>query len=91
MSSKIIKIFKKTSNSPKIILKCHAFSKKSLAVIASPPLSLVELKYGGFVSVNLDPSLPKRKLYQNLCGLGVLNAPERLQVEMDGERLNNYF
>jgi hypothetical protein len=35
---------------------------------------LVERKYGGFVSVNLDPSLPQRKLYQNLCGLGVVNA-----------------
>jgi hypothetical protein len=52
---------------------------------------LVEKKYGGFVSVNLDPSFPQRKLYQNLRGLGAVNAPERLQVEMDVERLNNYF
>jgi hypothetical protein len=52
---------------------------------------LVEKKYGGFVSVNLDPSFPQRKLYHNLRGLGVVNAPERLQVEMDVERLNNYF
>jgi hypothetical protein len=43
------------------------------------------------VSVNLDPSLPQRKLYQNLRGLEVVNAPERVQVEMDVERLNNYF
>jgi hypothetical protein len=43
------------------------------------------------VSVNLDPSLPQGKLYHNLRGLGVFNAPERLQVEMDVERLNNYF
>jgi hypothetical protein len=52
---------------------------------------LVERKDGGFVSVNLDPSLPQRKLYQNLRGLGVVNAPERLEVEIDVERLNNYF
>jgi hypothetical protein len=52
---------------------------------------LVERKYGGFVSVNLDSRLPQWKLYQNLYGLRVVNAPERLQVEMDVERLNNYF
>jgi hypothetical protein len=33
--------------------------------------------YGSSVSVNLDLSLPQRKLYHNL----VINAPERLQVE----------
>jgi hypothetical protein len=43
------------------------------------------------VSVNLQPSLPQWKLYQNFRGLGVVNAPERPQVEMDVERLNNYF
>jgi hypothetical protein len=52
---------------------------------------LVKRKYCGFVSVNLDPSLPQQKLYQSLRGLGVVNAPERLQVEMDVERLINYF
>jgi hypothetical protein len=52
---------------------------------------LVERKYGGFASVNLDPSLLQRKLYQNLRGLGVVNAPERLQVEVDVERLINLF
>jgi hypothetical protein len=31
---------------------------------------LVERKYGDFVSVNLDTSLPQWKLYQNLRGLG---------------------
>jgi hypothetical protein len=49
----------------------------------------VERKYGGFVSVNLDSSLPS--LYQNLYGLEVVNAPKRLKVEMDVERLNSYF
>jgi hypothetical protein len=34
----------------------------------------------------LDPSLPQRKLCQNLLELGVVDATERLQVE----RLNNY-
>jgi hypothetical protein len=52
---------------------------------------VVERKYGCFVAVNLYPSLPQRKLYQNLRGLEVVNAPERLQVEMDVERLDNYF
>jgi hypothetical protein len=52
---------------------------------------LVEREYGGFVSVYLDPSLPQRKLYQNLRVLGFVNAPERPQVELDVERLNNYF
>jgi hypothetical protein len=42
------------------------------------------------VSVNLVSS-PSRKFYQTLRGLGVVNAPDRLQVEMDVERLNNYF
>jgi hypothetical protein len=51
---------------------------------------LVKRKYGVFVSVKLDPSRPQRKLYQNLRGLGVVYAPERPQVEMDVERLNNY-
>jgi hypothetical protein len=48
--------------------------------------SLVERKYGSFVSVNLDPS-PQRKLYQIRRGLEVVNAPERLQVEMDVEHM----
>jgi hypothetical protein len=43
------------------------------------------------VSVNLNPSLPQRKLYQNLRGLGIVNAPEKLQAEMVVERLNNYL
>jgi hypothetical protein len=52
---------------------------------------LVKRKYGGFVSVNLDPSLPQRKLYHKLLELEVVNAPEKLQVAMDVDRLNNYF
>jgi hypothetical protein len=52
---------------------------------------LFERKNGGFVSVNLDPSRPQRKHYQNLRALGVVNIFERLQIEMDVERLNNYL
>jgi hypothetical protein len=33
----------------------------------------------------------EQKLYQNLRGLGVVNAPKIPQVEMDVEHLNNYF
>jgi hypothetical protein len=35
---------------------------------------VVERKYGSFLSVNLVPSFPQRKLYQNLRGLRVVNA-----------------
>jgi hypothetical protein len=52
---------------------------------------LVKRKYGGFVTVNLDPSLPQRKLHENLCDLGIVNAPERFQVEMDVERFLQLF
>jgi hypothetical protein len=48
---------------------------------------LIERKYVGFVSVNLDPSLPQWKFYQNLRRLGVVNAPESPHVEMNAERL----
>jgi hypothetical protein len=51
---------------------------------------LVERKYGGFVSVNLDLSLPQRKALPKPAWT-IVNAPERPQVEMDVERLNNYF
>jgi hypothetical protein len=52
---------------------------------------LVKRKYGGDASVNLAFSLLQRKFNQNLRRLGVVNAPERLQIEMGVERLNNYF
>jgi hypothetical protein len=46
---------------------------------------LVERKYGGFVSVNLDPSLPQQKLHTNLRRLGVVNALEPLKdFKLDG-------
>jgi hypothetical protein len=46
---------------------------------------LVERKYGGFVSVKLDPSLPQRKLHSHLRRLGVVNALEPLKdFKLDG-------
>jgi hypothetical protein len=51
----------------------------------------VERKYVGVVSVNLSPSLPQQRLYRNLHLLWVVNAPERLQVEVYIERVNHYF
>jgi hypothetical protein len=53
----------------------------------------VERKYVGVVSVNLNPSPPQQRLYRDLhlLWVWVVNAPERLQVEVDVERLNTYF
>jgi hypothetical protein len=42
---------------------------------------LMERKYSDFVSVNLDPGLPPKKLYDNLRRLCVIN----------GERFSNLF
>jgi hypothetical protein len=39
--------------------------------------ALVERKYSQFVSMNLDPGVPPRKLNDNLRRLGVINGPER--------------
>jgi hypothetical protein len=44
---------------------------------------LVERKYSEFVSVNLDPGLPPRKLYDNLRRLGVINGSERFNGDVD--------
>jgi hypothetical protein len=51
----------------------------------------VERKYSQFVSINLDLSLPPRKLYDNLRRLGVINGPERFSGDVDVERLSNFF
>jgi hypothetical protein len=52
---------------------------------------LVERKYSEFVSVNLHPGLPPKKLYDNLRRLGVINGPERLSGDVDVELLSNIF
>jgi hypothetical protein len=51
--------------------------------------ALVERKYSEFVSVNLDPDLPPRKLYENLRRLGV-NSPERFNDDIDVELLSSF-
>jgi hypothetical protein len=43
------------------------------------------------VSVNLDSSLPQQKLYQNLHRLGVINAPEILEVTVVGKTEKLFF
>jgi hypothetical protein len=53
--------------------------------------ALVERKYSEFVSVNFDPGLPSKKLYDNLRRLGVINGPERFDGDVDVERLSNFF
>jgi hypothetical protein len=54
-------------------------------------VALLERKYSEFVSVNLDPGLPSRKLYNNLRRLGVINGPERFNGDVDVERLSSCF
>jgi hypothetical protein len=53
--------------------------------------ALVERKYSEFVSVNLDPGLPPKKLYDNLRRLGVINGPERSNGDVDVDRLSSFF
>jgi hypothetical protein len=53
--------------------------------------ALLERKYSQFVSINLNPDLPPRKLYDNLRRLGVINGPERFGGDVDVERLSSFF
>jgi hypothetical protein len=53
--------------------------------------ALLESKYSQFVSINLNPDLPPRKLYDNLRRLGVINGPERFGGDVDVERLSSFF
>jgi hypothetical protein len=52
--------------------------------------ALVERRYSEFVSVNLDPGLPLRKLNDNLRRLGVINCSDRLTGYVDVERLSSF-
>jgi hypothetical protein len=36
-----------------------------------------------FVSINLDPDLPPKKLCSNLRQLGVINGSNKVEVEVD--------
>jgi hypothetical protein len=51
----------------------------------------VERKYSEFVSVNLDPGILSKKLYDNLRRLGVINGPERFNRDVYVERLSSFF
>jgi hypothetical protein len=51
--------------------------------------ALVERKYSQFFSVNLDPGLPLRKLYDNLRRLGVI--AEMFNDDVDVKRLSSFF
>jgi hypothetical protein len=53
--------------------------------------ALVKRKYSQFVSINLDPGQPPRRLYDNLRRLGVINGPERFSGDVDVERLSSFF
>jgi hypothetical protein len=52
--------------------------------------ALVERKYPEFVSVNLDPGLLPRKLYDNLRKLGVIYRAEKFG-DVDVQRLSYFF
>jgi hypothetical protein len=52
--------------------------------------ALVERRYSEFVSVNLDPGLPLRKLNDNLRRLGVINGSDRFTGYVDVERLSSF-
>jgi hypothetical protein len=53
--------------------------------------TLVERKYFQFVSINLDPGLPPKKLYDNLRRLGVINGPEKFNGDDHVERFSSFF
>jgi hypothetical protein len=53
--------------------------------------ALVERKYSQFVSINLEPGLPPKKLYDNLRRLGFNNGLERFIGDVDVERLSSFF
>jgi hypothetical protein len=52
---------------------------------------LLDARRSAFVSVNLDPDLPPKKLYSNLRQLGVINGSNRVEDEVDVERMNQFF
>jgi hypothetical protein len=53
--------------------------------------ALVERKYSQFVSINLDPGLPPKKLYDNLRRLGFINGLDRFIGDVDVEWLSSFF
>jgi hypothetical protein len=53
--------------------------------------SLLDGRRAAFVSINLDPDLPPKMLYSNLRQLGVINGSNKVEVEVDVERMNQFF
>jgi hypothetical protein len=53
--------------------------------------SLLDTRRSVFVSINLDPDLPPKKLYSNLRQLGVINGSNKVEVEVDVERMINFL
>jgi hypothetical protein len=44
---------------------------------------LLDACRSAFWSINLDPDLPPKKLYSNLCQLGVIDGSNKVEVEVD--------
>jgi hypothetical protein len=75
-------------------LACESFCRHHASLLSAGRHAdaLVERKYSQFVSVNLDPDLSPRKLYDNnLRRLGVINGPERFNGDVDVERPSSFF
>jgi hypothetical protein len=52
---------------------------------------LLDARRTAFVSINLDPDLPPKRFYSNLRQLGVINESNKVEVEVDVERMNQFF
>jgi hypothetical protein len=53
--------------------------------------SLLNTRRSAFVSVNLDPDFSPKKLYLNLCQLGIINGSNKVEMKVDVERMNQFF
>jgi hypothetical protein len=53
--------------------------------------SLLDARRSALVSINLDPDLRPKKLYSNLRQLGVINGSNKVEMEVDVERMNQFF
>jgi hypothetical protein len=53
--------------------------------------NLLDARRSAFVSINLDPDLPPKKLYLNLRQLDIINGSNKVEMEVDVERMNQFF
>jgi hypothetical protein len=53
--------------------------------------SLLDARPSAFVSINLDPDLPPKKLYSNLRQLDVIKESNKVEVAVDVVRMNQFF